>query len=421
MQMPSEINQNGLTGGWDALWLDCHLATMAGPKPYGIIADGALAVKDGRIAWIGPAVELPAGAEERAGGVHRLNNAWVTPGLIDCHTHLVYAGNRANEFEMRLNGATYEEIARAGGGIVSTVKAVRAASEEELVVQSTPRLRALQSEGVTTVEIKSGYGLETASELKMLRVARRLGQDHPVTVHATFLGAHSLPSEFQGRPDAYIDLVIEEMLPAVAAENLAHAVDVFCENIAFSVAQTERVFKASVECGLPVKLHAEQLSDQKGAILAARYDALSVDHVEYIQPDGVAALADRGTVAVLLPGAFYFIHETQKPPVESFREAGVPMALATDCNPGTSPCTSPLLMMNMACVNFGLTPAEALAGFTTNAARALGIAADSGTLEAGKQADLAVWDIQTPAELAYRLGGNPCCSVIKTGEIVVNR
>jgi imidazolonepropionase len=421
MQMPPEINHNALTDGWDALWLDCHLATMAGPEPYGIITDGALAVKDGRIAWIGPAVELPAGAEERAGVVHRLNNAWVTPGLIDCHTHLVYAGNRAEEFEMRLNGATYEEIARAGGGIVSTVKAVRAASEEELVSQSTPRLCALQSEGVTTVEIKSGYGLETASELKMLRVARRLGQDHPVSVHATFLGAHALPPEFQGRPDAYIDLVIEEMLPAVAAENLVNAVDVFCENIAFSVAQTERVFKAAVDCGLPVKLHAEQLSDQKGAILAARYDALSVDHVEYIQPDGVAALADRGTVAVLLPGAFYFIHETQKPPVEGFRQAGVPMALATDCNPGTSPCTSPLLMMNMACVNFGLTPAEALAGFTKNAARALGIAADFGTLEAGKQADLAVWDIQTPAELAYRLGGNPCCSVIKTGEIVVNR
>jgi imidazolonepropionase len=421
MQMPSEINHNALTGGWDAIWLDCRLATMAGPKPYGIIADGALAVKDGRIAWIGPAADLPAGAKERAGVVHRLNNAWVTPGLIDCHTHLVYAGNRANEFEMRLNGATYEEIARAGGGIVSTVKAVRAASEKELAAQSTPRLRALQSEGVTTVEIKSGYGLETASELKMLRVARELEQNHPVTVHATFLGAHALPPEFQGRSDAFIDLVIEEMLPAVAAENLAKAVDVFCETIAFSVAQTERVFKAALDCGLPVKLHAEQISDLKGAILAARYDALSVDHVEYIQPDGVAALADRGTVAVLLPGAFYFIHETQKPPVESFRRAGVPMALATDCNPGTSPCTSPLLMMNMACVNFGLTPAEALAGFTANAARALGIAAEAGTLEAGKQADLAVWDISAPAELAYRMGGNPCRSVIKAGKIVVDR
>mgnify|MGYP000477664757 FL=1 len=421
MQRSAELKHNALTDDWDALWLDCHLATMAGPEPYGIIVDGALAVKDGRIAWIGSAADLPAGAAERADVVHRLNNAWVTPGFIDCHTHLVYAGNRATEFEMRLNGATYEEIARAGGGIVSTVKAVRAASEEELAAQSAPRLQALQSEGVTTVEIKSGYGLETDAELKMLRVARRLGQDHPVTVHPTFLGAHALPPEFQGRADAYIDLVIEAMLPAVAAANLANAVDVFCENIAFSVAQTERVFQAAVDCGLPVKLHAEQLSDQKGAILAARYDALSVDHVEYIQPDGVAALADRNTVAVLLPGAFYFIHETQKPPVEAFRQAGVPMALATDCNPGTSPCTSPLLMMNMACVNFGLTPAEALAGFTANAARALGIAADFGTLEAGKQADMAVWDIQALAELAYRLGGNPCRRVIKAGEIVVNR
>jgi imidazolonepropionase len=415
------MNHNPLSEDWDALWLDCRLATMAGAEPYGIIEDAALAVKDGRIAWIGAASDLPAGAEDRAGTVRRLRNAWITPGLIDCHTHLVYAGNRAREFEMRLNGATYEEIARSGGGILSTVKAVRAASEEELLVQSLPRLQALQSEGVTTVEIKSGYGLDTASELKMLRVAQRLGRKNPVTVHATFLGAHALPPEFKDRSDAYIDLVIEEMLPAVTSENLAGAVDVFCENIAFSVTQTERVFKAARKIGMPVKLHAEQLSDQKGALLAARYDALSVDHVEYIQEDGVNALAEKGVVAVLLPGAFYFLHETQKPPVEKFRQAGVPMALATDCNPGTSPCTSPLLMMNMACVLFGLTPAEALAGFTRNAARALNIHADHGSLVVGRAADLAVWDIDAPADLAYRLGSNPCRTVVKAGEVIFDR
>jgi imidazolonepropionase len=415
------MRETPLTEDWDALWVDGHLATMAGPEPYGIIEDGALAVRAGRIAWMGPAADLPRDAEQRAGVVHRLNRAWVTPGLIDCHTHLVYAGNRAREFEMRLNGATYEEIARAGGGIVSTVKAVRAADEEELRAQSAPRLEALLSEGVTTVEIKSGYGLNTAAELKMLRVARRLGREHPVSVHPTFLGAHALPPEYAGRPDAYIDLVVEEMLPAVAAKKLAAAVDVFCENIAFSAAQTERVFTAAVRLGLPVKLHAEQLSDQKGAVLAARYDALSADHLEYIQADGIAALAARGTVAVLLPGAFHFLRETRKPPVAAFRRAGVPMALATDCNPGTSPCTSPLLMMNMACVDFGLTPAEALAGFTVHAARALAVAPERGTLEVGKQADLAVWDIRTPAELAYRLGGNPCRTVVKAGGIVLDR
>jgi imidazolonepropionase len=391
---------------------------MAGPDPYGIIQDGALAVKDGRIAWIGPAADLPAGAEERAGAVHRLGGVWVTPGLIDCHTHLVYAGHRADEFEMRLNGASYADIARAGGGIASTVRAVRAADEDELVRQSAPRLQALQAQGVTTVEIKSGYGLDTANELKMLRAARRLDHANPVTVHPTFLGAHALPPEYAGRPDDYIDLVIEDMLPAVAAEGLAGAVDVFCEKIAFSRAQTERVFQAAANHGLPVKLHAEQLSDQKGAVLAARYQALSVDHVEYIQDDGVAAIAAAGTVAVLLPGAFYFLGETQKPPVAAFRKAGVAMALATDGNPGTSPCTLPLLMMNMACVLFGLTPAEALAGFTVNAARALGIHEDAGSLTVGRAADLAVWDVTSPAELAYRLGGNPCRAVVKAGAYV---
>jgi imidazolonepropionase len=410
-----------LTDEWDALWLDCHLATQAGAEPYGILKDAALAVKDGRIAWVGPSADLPAGAQGRARVVHRTNRAWITPGLIDCHTHLVYAGNRAQEFEMRLDGASYEAIARAGGGILSTVKAVRAASEDQLCDQSLARLEALQSEGVTVVEIKSGYGLETASELKMLRAARRLGRENPVTVHPTFLGAHALPPEYQGRADAYIDLVIEEMLPAVAAEKLARAVDVFCEHIAFSAAQTERVFVAATRLGLAVKLHAEQLSDQKGVLLAARYNALSVDHLEYMQADGVSALAAKDTVAVLLPGAFYFLGETRKPPVEQLRRAGVPLALATDCNPGTSPCTSPLLMMNMACIDFGLTPAEALAGFTVNAARALDIEKDYGTLAVGKVADLAVWDIGAPAELAYRLGGNPCRAVVKAGKIIIER
>jgi imidazolonepropionase len=404
----------------DSLLLDCNLATMAGNGPYGAIENAALALKDGCIAWAGPASALPADAQERAKQVYHMNGFWVTPGLIDCHTHLVYAGNRAGEFEMRLNGATYEEIARAGGGILSTVKAVRAADEDELYQQSVPRLKALQAEGITTVEIKSGYGLDTASELKMLRVARRLSREFPLTVSPTFLGAHALPPEYKDRPDHYIDLVVDEMLPAVAKEKLAVAVDVFCERIAFSREQTERVFKAAARHGLKVKLHAEQLSDQKGALLAAEYGALSVDHLEYLEADGIDALAKAGTVAVLLPGAFYFLHETRKPPVDLLRKAGIPMALSTDCNPGSSPSTSPLLMMNMACVLFGLTPAEALAGFTRNAASALGLADDRGTLEVGKKADLAAWDIAEPAELTYRMGGNPCRLVIKAGEIAVN-
>ena len=404
----------------DSLWIDAHLATLAGPS-YGIIEDGALAVADGRIAWVGPAAALPDDAAARARSVQQLAHAWVTPGLIDCHTHLVYAGNRAREFEMRLDGATYEEIARAGGGIVSTVKAVRAATEADLFDQSAARLTAMQAEGVTTVEIKSGYGLDTPSELKMLRVARRLGRTFPVTVATTFLGAHALPPEFAGQPEAYLDRVIDEMLPAVAAESLAQAVDVFCERIAFTPAQTERVFAAAREHGLRVKLHAEQLSDSKGAALAARYGALSADHLEYLSPDGAAAMAAAGTVAVLLPGAFYFLKETRQPPVPLLRQANVAMALATDCNPGTSPMTSPLLMMNMACIHFGLTPVEALAGFTVHAAWALGMQAQRGTLEVGKAADFAVWAIDMPAELAYRMGGNPCRLTVRAGEIVVDR
>jgi len=391
---------------------------MADGQSYGTMLEAALAIKDGSIAWIGPHKSLPADAAEKALTVHDLDNAWVTPGLIDCHTHLVYAGSRAREFEMRLNGATYEEIARAGGGILSTVEAVRAASQEMLYDQSLCRLKALQAEGVTTVEIKSGYGLETATELKMLEVARQLGRDCQVTVCPTFLGAHALPLEFKERSDAYIDLVIQDMLPAVAAQGLATAVDVFCEKIGFTTAQTAKVFRAALDHGLNLKLHAEQLSDQKGAILAAQYGALSVDHVEYMGADGVAALAAKETVAVLLPGAFYFLHEIQKPPVDLLRQSGVPIAVSTDCNPGSSPTTSPLLMMNMACVLFGLTPVEALAGFTINAARALGLQDRVGTLAIGKKADLAVWDITEPADLTYRMGGNPCRLTVKEGEIV---
>ena len=402
----------------DSLWLDARLATLAGGTPYGIIENGALAVDGGCIVWIGPRDHLPKDAETKARSVRRLENFWITPGLIDCHTHLVYAGNRAREFEMRLNGATYEEIARAGGGIISTVAAVRNATETDLFRQSATRLAAMQAEGVTAVEIKSGYGLNTPNELKMLRVARRLGREFPTTVMATFLGAHALPPEYTGRPDAYIDLVVEEMIPAVAADGLATAVDAFCERIAFTPAQIERVFAAARRYGLAIKLHAEQLSDSKGAALAARFGALSADHLEHLKADGAAAMAQAGTVAVLLPGAYYFLRETCRPPVDLLRQEGVPMALSTDCNPGTSPTTSPLLMMNMACVNFGLTPSESLAGFTVHAARALGMQARWGTLEVGKQADFAVWDIAQPAELSYRMGGNPCRMTVKGGEPV---
>lgn len=405
----------------DTLFVDCHLATMAGTNPYGAITNAAMALKGEKIAWVGSAASLPEQAESIAENVFRLDGAWITPGLIDCHTHLVYADNRAREFEMRLNGATYEEISRAGGGILSTVSSVRSASEQALYRQSIPRLKALMAEGVTTVEIKSGYGLDTASEIKMLRVVRQLGQDFPVTVSPTFLGAHALPSEYKGRSDAYIGLVIKEMLPEVARQQLADAVDVFCEGIAFSYEQTQRVFQAAVNYGLNVKLHAEQLSDQKGTVLAAKFGALSADHLEYLGADGIDALAKGSTVAVLLPGAFYFLNETRKPPVDLLRKAGVPIAVSTDCNPGSSPCTSPLLMMNMACVLFGLTPAEALTGMTVNAAQALGMTATRGSLKAGKLADLAVWDIEEPAELAYRMGDNPCLAVIKKGKLVIGK
>jgi imidazolonepropionase len=383
--------------------------------PYGLIEDGAIALKGDRIAAVGTARDLLGNANAKHAAVHDATGRCITPGLIDCHTHLVYGGSRAREFERRLEGATYEEIARAGGGIRSTVAATRALSEDALCEASRPRLEALLAEGVTTVEIKSGYGLDAASEAKSLRVARRLGRNLPVTIATTFLGAHALPPEYAGRPDAFIDAVVEEMLPAVAREGLADAVDAFCEGIGFTPAQVERVFQAARRLGLPVKLHAEQLSNLGGAALAARYGALSADHLEYIDEAGVSAMAAAGTVAVLLPGAFYFLREKQLPPMDLFRKHGVPIAISTDCNPGTSPVTSLLLMLNMACTLFRMTPEQALAGVTRNAARALGLG-DRGALEVGKLADFVVWDIAEPAELSYRFGFNPAVEIAKGGQ-----
>lgn len=401
---------------WDSLWINANLATMVpGGAPYGAIADAAIAIKGGRIAWIGAPSALPDLPEACAREVHRANGRWVTPGLIDCHTHLVFGGNRAGEFEMRLNGASYEEIAQAGGGIVSTMRATREADDDTLFEAALPRLRHLMNEGVTTVEVKSGYGLETASELKQLRVARRLGEALPVSIATTFLGAHALPPEYAGRADDYIDLVVTDMLPAVAKAGLADALDAFCETIGFSPEQTERVFAAARDHGIRVKLHADQLSDLGGAALAARFGALSADHLEFTSEGGVAAMADAGTVAVLLPGAFYTLRETRMPPIAALRKAGVEIAIATDFNPGSSPSPSLLLMLNMACTLFRLTPEEALAGITRIGARALGLADDRGTIEVGKRADLAFWNIEQPAELCYWFGVNPCAGVVRHG------
>ena len=401
----------------DSLWTGTHLATMrdAGGSDFGVVRDAALAVRDGRIVWLGRQIDLPG--DLRADRVVETAGAWITPGLIDCHTHIVYAGNRSDEFEARLNGATYAEIAQRGGGIVSTVRATRAASEDELFEASLPRVRALLAEGVTTLEIKSGYGLEFEAERRVLRVARRIGRELPVTVRTTFLGAHAVPPEFAGRADAYIEQVCDHMLPALVREGLVDAVDAFCETIGFTPTQTERVIRAARALNVPVKLHAEQLSDQGGAALAARYDGLSADHLEYLSGDGIAAMAKAGTVAVLLPGAFYCLRETRLPPIDALRAAQVPMAVATDCNPGTSPMTSLLLAMNMACTLFRLTPAEALAGATVHAARALGLH-DVGALEVGQRADFALWDIDRPADLAYAIGFNPCRAAVRSGHVV---
>lgn len=400
---------------WDCLITDCHAATMAGPDGYGEIRDAAIGIQEGRIVWIGPEDDLPDELAENTLDEVSLNGCWVTPGLIDCHTHLVYGGQRANEFEMRLNGASYEEISKAGGGIVSSVKATRAASLEELTESAGRRLESLIEEGVTTIEIKSGYGLDLETERRMLQAARQLEAEYPVNIVTTCLAAHALPPEYAGRQSAYVDLVCDTIIPTLAQEGLVDAVDVFCEKIAFTPAETERVFQTAQKLRLPVKIHAEQLSDQKGAVLAAKYEALSADHVEYIGEDGVEAMAEAGTVAVLLPGAFYCLRETKLPPIDLFRQHGVKMAISTDSNPGTSPTLSLRLMLSMACAFFRLTPQEALRGVTVNAAKALGIDDTHGSLEVGKVADLCAWQINQPAELAYWIGGNPCRAVMKNG------
>jgi imidazolonepropionase len=399
----------------DTLWTNARLLTMApgaglAPEP------GVIAANGGQIVHVGPDAD-GIEAERVIDCAGRL----VTPGLIDFHTHLVHGGNRAAEFELRLKGASYEEIARAGGGIVSTMRHTREASEAELVEQALPRLDSLIAEGATTVEVKSGYGLDLETERRMLRAARALGERRPVRIATTFLGAHALPPEFAGRADDYVAAVADEMLPVIAAEGLADAVDAFCEGIGFSPAQVERVFAAAREFGLPVKLHAEQLSNLHGAALAARYDALSADHLEHLDEAGVAAMAQAGMVATLLPGAYYFTRETKLPPIDALRAAGVPIALATDCNPGTSPMTSLLLVMNMAATLFRMTVEECLLGVTRSAAAALGLAGEVGTLEPGKACDLAIWDVREPAELVYRIGFNPLHARVFGGGITALR
>jgi len=393
----------------DTLWTNAHLITVDGPG-LGVIRDGVIAAHDGRIVHVGP-----AGSETHLQPTRRVDcgGRWISPGLVDCHTHLVYAGNRANEFEQRLQGVSYADIARAGGGIVSTVRATRAASEAELLAASLPRLDAMLAEGLTTVEIKSGYGLSLDDETKQLRVAREMSRQRAVEVVPTFLGAHAVPPGRQAQE--YIDEVCDVMIPAVAAQDLAEAVDVFCENIAFSTAQAEQVFVAAQAHGLAVKIHAEQLSNQHGAALAARHGALSADHIEHLDADGIAAMRAAGTVAVLLPGAFYFTRDTTLPPIDALRAAGVPLALATDSNPGTSPLTSPLLAMNMAATLFRMTVDECIAGFTREAARALGRQARIGRLAVGLDCNLAVWDIEAPADLVYRIGFNPLHARVMRG------
>ena len=388
---------------WDRMLVDCHIATMdpAVPGPFGAIENGAIGIQDGRIVRVGRRVEL---AGYQANKVEALGGAWVTPGLIDCHTHLVFAGNRSSEFEQRLNGATYEQIAQAGGGIISSVKATRAASLDELVEASRPRLKALMRGGVTTVEIKSGYGLDIDTELRMLKAARTLGEQEPVRVVPTLLALHALPPEFRERRDEFVRLAAESMIPAAAEQGLATAVDAFCEGIGFTLDEVRTLFKAAAEHGLRVKLHAEQLSNLYGAEMAADFGALSADHLEHVDESGVEAMAEAGMVAVLLPGAFYALAETKKPPVDLLRRYAIRMAVATDCNPGTSPLLSPTLVLNMACTLFRLTPEEALAGMTINAARALALDDEIGSVATGKAADLCIWRVSRPAELCYWVG-----------------
>lgn len=398
---------------WDLLLTDLNVATMAaGCGPYGLIESAAIAVSDGQIAWVGPATDIPS---VNATETRSLDGRWLTPALIDCHTHLVFAGNRAAEFEMRLGGASYEEIARAGGGIMSTVNATRDTSSDALLLQTAARLNILRAEGCATVEIKSGYGLDVPTELRMLEVIRALGNQSGISVVGTFLGAHSIPAEFRGKSDEYIDIVCNEMLPAVADGKLANAVDAYCESIAFSTEQVARVFETARSLGLPVKLHADQLSDCGGAELAAEFSALSADHLEYTPTKGIDALAASGTVAVLLPGAFLTLGETQHPPVEQLRDRNVPIAIATDCNPGTSPVCSLRTTMALATSLFRLTPEECLAGVTRNAAHALGLDKDRGTIEVGKRADIATWNIGHPQELSYWIGLNELNELMVAG------
>ena len=399
------------------LWRNARIATFSGGVPWGWIEQGAIVTAGDAVLWVGALSDMPDHVNSSLTREHDLRGACVTPGLIDCHTHLVYAGNRAREFELRLQGATYEEIARAGGGIRSTVAATRAATEEELLTLAIPRARALMGEGVTAIEIKSGYGLSEQDEARCLRVARKLADILPLTVRTTFLGAHAVPPEFEDRTDAYIDAVCE-WLPRLHEQGLIDSVDAFCERIGFSVEQTRKVFDVAKRLGLPVKLHAEQLSDQGGAALAASFNALSCDHLEYLSIAGVDAMATSGTVAVLLPGAYYFLRETQLPPITALREKGVPIALATDHNPGSSPTLSPLLMMNMACTLFRLTPEEAWRGFTVNAARALGLPDSYGQLRSGSRADFAIWDADHPRDLVYKFGHHPLKTLVSAGQIV---
>jgi imidazolonepropionase len=408
---------------WDRVWIGANLATMVADTPregsgdsaYGRLEHSAIAVRGEHIAWIGPAAEAARLAAGRGVPVIDAQGAWITPGLIDCHTHLVYGGNRVAEYEQRLNGASYAEIAAAGGGIQATVRATRAASFDSLYDAARARARRLMSEGVTTLEIKSGYGLELDAERRLLQVARALASELPLSICTTYLGLHALPEEYRDDRRAFVDIVSGPWLQALAAEGLVDAVDAFCETIAFTAAETEQFLGAAQALGLPLHVHAGQLSDLGAAELAARYRALSADHLEYLSAGGAAALARGGTVAVLLPGAFFTLRQTDAPPVAMLRAAGVRMAVATDCNPGTSPCTSLLLAMNLACTLFGLTPLEALRGTTVHAAQALGLAADRGTLEIGKRADFALWRIDRPAELSYGLGANPCIGVVRGG------
>lgn len=400
------------------LWTNAVLAPDADPSA--LVRDASIVTQGDQIAWLGPTTDLPQVFRQMNISTHDLQGALVTPGLIDCHTHLIFGGNRAEEFALRLEGASYEEIAKRGGGILSTVTATRAATENQLFESALRRLDALMSEGVTAIEIKSGYGLDLPSERKMLKVARRLGQARPVTVSTTFLGAHALPPEYQGRSDDYIDMVCQTMLPTLAEEGLIDAVDVFCENIGFSLTQSERLFQAADALNLPVKMHAEQLSLLGGAGLAARYQALSADHLEFLDEAGVIAMRESGTVAVLLPGAFYFLRESRLPPIELLRAHQVPIAISTDCNPGTSPTTSLLLMLNMGCTLFKLSVAEVLAGVTRHAAQALGHPDVSGRLAIDEKADFVIWDIRSLAELAY-WSGLPCCQrVVRHGQLTVD-